>query len=233
MCFSLRERGTLHINAMRRSRRYNESGWCFTEKTISSVVTPSNMVLDVGIIFDGETNLPDASKVDVSDWPAVVAMCTRGKRDAPIHPDEFQQQIAPGNGRKFTSGADVGIVVNIFNTCYDLCIVNESFFEYSNLGWGDEDCVELAKVMGDCKGLIGLNLSGNTGITMIGIRLLLPHMKGVRLLDIRGVGNGANPQGAIDPQEILRACPRLAAKRLIFRGNGETWTGVHPVVDGP
>merc|ERR1711988_853474 len=106
-------------------------------------------------------------------------------------PDEFRYQIAPDNGRHFTSGADVEVVTHIFDRCYRLCIIHAKFLEFPRLGWTDDDLVRLSKVIADCKRLVGLNLRGNPGITMVGLRLLLPYLSGARMLDIRGVAEGA------------------------------------------
>ena len=190
-------------------REYDVSGWCFTEKTISSVITPSEKLLDIGRILDPETNLPDASKVDLSKWSTVVKACTLGKREAPMPPDEFRYQIAPDNGKHFTSGADVEVVTQIFDRCYRLCIIHAKFLDFARLGWTDDDLVQLSKVMADCKRLVGLNLRGNPGITMAGLRLLLPYLSGARMLDIRGIAEGADAHNAVNVDEILRACPQL------------------------
>ena len=186
------------------TRDYSTSGWCFTERAISSVVTPAKQLLDLGLVYDPTTKLP------IENF--TLEMCAHA-RDPPMTPAMFEaiMELGPGEvgAKKFTSGADKKIVKKIFHNCYDLCIRDARSLKFGGLGWSDEDLRILRGSLKDCRGLLLLDLHANPNITMDGLRHILDTLGNLRVLDLRGTGIRST-----DEPEIQAACPRLVKATL-------------------
>ena len=53
-------------------RRYGDSGWCSTEQSISSVITPSRVLLDIGQLYDMEMDTPSLIEATGTEYDSLV-----------------------------------------------------------------------------------------------------------------------------------------------------------------
>ena len=154
---------------------------------------------------DGETQVTFKKNQKIVTWDSsVMAKCTKFKREPPKRPEEFNEVI---DSKHFTSGSDVDKVKKIFSKNYAICIKGARQLAFSNLEWSDDDLAMLTPVMTDCHQLLVLDLHGNS-FSRAGLKMLLPYLKSIRVLDVRGV-----PLNHSDLTDIDKACPRLIKLR--------------------
>lgn len=158
----------------RPGRRYDGSGWCITERAISSITKGSYKLLDLGRIY------PDIleKRVEDIDWMGDVVRPCKADRRPPMSPIQFDAAIRDVH---FQSGADVQVVQNIYKHAYNISIATVCYLSFSDLSWTDADLEAFATTLRDCRFLHGLDLSGQD-ITDRGVRSLLSTLKRLRRL---------------------------------------------------
>ena len=131
---------------------YSQSGWCFVEATISSVIKDSATRFDMGALeLDGAGNL-------VMDVETVMGRCN-GRRCVPLRPDVVRHLLY--NEKKFTTDADKAVVADLYErffndvagSCTSLCFIG--------LGWTDKGIRDLAGSLRLFEKLEKLNLQKN------------------------------------------------------------------------
>lgn len=157
------------------SREYDESGWCTTERAISSVIKPSDAVLDLGRVYP---DIMETRPADINWIEDVVKVCTTNRRP-PLAPTQFNAVI---RSKVFTNGADVDVVQRIYKNAYDNMIGTAARLDFSSLSWTDADMESLATVLDDCRHLRVLALS-DQDITDRGMESLMASLKNVTTLE--------------------------------------------------
>ena len=91
---------------------YSQSGWCFVEATISSVIKMSGTRFDTGALeLDGAGNL-----VMDEDFQTVLFGCM-GRRCVPLRPDVVRHLLH--TEKKFTTDADKEVVADLYERFFN------------------------------------------------------------------------------------------------------------------
>ena len=135
---------------------YNSRGWPTFERAVSQLITEAT--------HDGWRMLAD---------PAVVRLTRPGKspyRDAPEHPRSFAARLAL---KVFTSGkSDCELVAALYTDTLAGALGNAEKLCFIHSGWGDEEVVQFAGVMGFVRQAWSIDLLANPKIGRGGLRAL-------------------------------------------------------------
>ena len=116
---------------------YTQSGWCFVEATISSVIKMSPTRFDTGALeLDGAGNL-----VMDEDCVTVMQRCM-GRRCVPLRPDVVRHLLY--TEEKFTTDADKEVVADLYERFFNDVAGSGTKLFFIGLGWTDEEIRDLA-----------------------------------------------------------------------------------------
>jgi hypothetical protein len=111
---------------------YAERGWPTFEKALSSLITPHQMLYDLGQ-YDGEKH---------TAWDYIYYGC-RGDRKPPRHPDRMNKELEQLH---FTNPRDLKLVQERYAATFDKVMANVEHLFFDSLDWG---CAE-AKLFAEC-----------------------------------------------------------------------------------
>ena len=116
---------------------YSQSGWCFVEATISSVIKRSGTRYDIGALeLDSAGNL-------VIDESVATAMWRCGKRRCvPLRPDVVRHLLH--TEKKFTTDADKAVVADLYERFFNDAAGSCTELVFYCLGWTDKEIRDLA-----------------------------------------------------------------------------------------
>ena len=133
---------------------YTQSGWCFVEATISSVIKMSGIRCDMGALeLDGAGNL-----VIDEDFETVMGRCG-GRRCVPLRPDVVRHLLF--TEKKFTTDADKAVVADLYESFFNDVAGSCAQLWFNGLDWTDKEIRDLAGSMHFFEKLEWLDLSGN------------------------------------------------------------------------
>ena len=131
---------------------YTQSGWCFVEATISSVIKDSVKRFDTGALeLDGAGNL-------IMDEEAVMRRC-RTRRCVPLRPDVVRHLLH--TEKKFTTDADKAVVADLYESFFNDVAGSCTELVFQGLVWTDNEIRDLADCLHFFEKLEKLDLSGN------------------------------------------------------------------------
>ena len=114
---------------------YSQSGWCFVEATISSVIKDSFARYDMGALgLDGAGNL-------IMNEVTVMKRCI-GRRCVPLRPDVVRHLLH--TEKKFTTDADKEVVADLYERFFNDVAGSCTQLSFTYLGWTDKEIVDLA-----------------------------------------------------------------------------------------
>ena len=201
---------------------YHDRGWTFAESRCAALIkTHNSQVLDLGKwplavetyaakkksgwLDDDERFTPMGLGCDLE---TLLEQCT-APRPPPLTPNQFNESL---DSKAFTSrGRDLGPVKALYRRACCVMRDHESL-DYSQLGWGDAEARQLAKMLGNgwgrcCKRLfVGNNRIGNDGLFALAHALRQGRMRHLESIDLRG-----NPAGADARQDVRAAADELLA----------------------
>ena len=129
---------------------YEESGWCFVEASISSVLKAFDRRVDISKYNPGRDGSPYL-------WTLSHDGCLAGSRSAPLAPDRVASLLA--REKKFYASSDVETVAGLYKTFFDAVVPAQRELMLSKLGWGDDDAAQLVEVLPCFRQLVALDLS--------------------------------------------------------------------------
>jgi len=132
---------------------YEESGWCFVEASISSVLKASERRVNVSKYRPGRDETPYLLRLSNDG-------CLAGSRSAPLEPDRVASLLA--NEKKFYASSDIATVAGLYKTFFDAVVPAQRELVLCKLGWGDNDVVQLAEVLPCFCQLVAIDLSKNS-----------------------------------------------------------------------
>jgi len=177
---------------------YSGSGWCFTESSWATLTKDSSRSLDLG-------RLPDVVPSGrVEDKATIIAICTQGGgRQPPLLPDQFDSVVV---AKTFTNGKDDRpLVAKLYRAAFLAKCGQVKELSYRNLGWGDAEAEQLAKVMKSgafsqlAKLDVGGNVIGSAGFTAIAEAIFAGALPQLQTLFMQG-----NPGNTDDVYQALR-----------------------------
>ena len=158
---------------------YSQSGWCFVEATISSVIKMSPTRFDTGALeLDGAGNL-----VMDEDCVTVMQRCM-GRRCVPLRPDVVRHLLH--TEKKFTTDADKAVVADLYESFFNDVAGSCTKLLFSYLDWTDKEIRDLASSLRLFEKLEELWLRSNEigdegAVTLSGALKDLKHLKLVKL----------------------------------------------------
>ena len=186
---------------------YSQSGWCFVEATISSVIKASLTRFDMGALeLDSEGNL----NID-EDCVTVMARCI-GRRCVPLRPDVVRHLLYIE--KKFTTDADKEVVADLHESFFNDVAGSGTKLLFPCLDWTDKEIRDLAGSLRLFEKLENLDLRSNKigdegAVTLAGA---LRDLKHLRRLDLRA--NKIGLVGAAALRDVLQT-----DTELLLRGN--------------
>ena len=133
---------------------YSQSGWCFVEATISSVIKMSITRYDTGALeLDGAGNL-----VMDEDCVTVMQRCM-GRRCVPLRPDVVRHLLH--TEKKFTTDADKAVVAELYERFFNDVASSCTELLFGALDWTDKEIRDLADSLQFFEKLEALWLGGN------------------------------------------------------------------------
>lgn len=125
---------------------YDKRGWPTFEKCVSSMITDSTKVLNLGSL-DG----------DCTDWLRTSKTCRAG-RLPPMAPDDFCKAVEQ---RVFTNANDCAFVKQKYELTFNEVMGSAKFLDFQSAGWFKDDVVQLCKALPHCPELENLKLNYN------------------------------------------------------------------------
>ena len=119
---------------------YFDSGWCFVEAAISSVLTMGRRRLNLAkrtaeVACYGGGWVPEAK---------LESVCAEG-REPPMLPDALHSLLQ--TRLKFTNGNDSGVVSRLYRTFFSSVESSATRLDFRGVGWGDTEVTKLLKVL--------------------------------------------------------------------------------------
>ena len=179
---------------------YSQSGWCFVEATISSVIKGSATRFDAGALeLDGAGNLVIHEKS--------VMGCCRTRRCVPLRPDVVRHLHTE---KKFTTDADKEVVADLYESFFNDVAGSSTVLGFPCLDWTDKEIRDLAGSLRLFEKLEELDLRGNEigdegAVALAGA---LRDLKHLRRLDLRG--NKIGLVGAAALRDVLQTDTELS-----------------------
>ena len=181
---------------------YTQSGWCFVEATISSVIKMSHTRFDTGALeLDGAGNL-----VMDEDRETVMERCL-SRRCVPLRPDIVRHLLH--TEKKFTTDADKEVVADLYESFFNDVAGSSTVLGFPCLDWTDKEIRDLADSLRLFEMLAFLNLVGNK-ITDEGAFALadaLKDLKHLKLVKLRH--NNIGLVGAAALRDVLQTYTEL------------------------
>lgn len=126
---------------------YDDRGWPTFERGISSILTRSHALLDLGA----------CTLDDAAEWGDIWRAC-RARRRPPMVPSSF---CAVLDSKSFTNNADVEMVKGKYTSTFRETLAHKSQMNFTSMGWGDEEAKMVAECLPFCTELSGLALREN------------------------------------------------------------------------
>ena len=186
---------------------YTQSGWCFVEATISSVIKMSFTRFDTGALeLDGAGNL-----VMDEDFETVTERCTT-RRCVPLRPDVVRHLLH--TEKKFTTDADKAVVADLYERFFNDVAGSCAGLFFSGLHWTDKEIRDLAGSLHFFEKLEELDLVGNkiTDEGAVALAGALRDLKRLKLVELDH--NNIGLVGAAALRDVLQVDTELR-----LRGN--------------
>ena len=182
---------------------YSQSGWCFVEATISSVIKPSIARFDMGALeLDGAGNL-----VMDEDFETVMRPCM-GRRCVPLRPDVVRHLLF--TEKKFTTDADKEVVADLYERFFNDVAGSSTGLGFSFLYWTDKEIRDLAGSLQFFEKLEVLDFEGQRRSPTRELSLLagaLKDLKHLKLVDLED--NNIGLVGAAALRDVLQTDTEL------------------------
>ena len=147
------------------SARYDDRGWTLFESILIDGKAPSPKINEKDRDFNwGELNVVsfgddfDPEAEDTHGWEFLQKFA-KGERRPPCSPERFVRQMKAREQQAkdkkvdfFTSGADQDFVIQKYNKASEEQ-AQATKFDFSEMGWGDDEMESLAEVLVKCKDL--------------------------------------------------------------------------------
>ena len=123
---------------------YNDRGWCFTESRWATLTKPATASFDLGPISGGTGGA--GSDMGPITSAQLVETCARGgSRPPPLLPSQFEESLET---KAFTNGkSDKPLVSALYARAFHNCFRHVFVLHYERLGWGDDEVLQLARVL--------------------------------------------------------------------------------------
>ena len=181
---------------------YTQSGWCFVEATISSVIKYSITRFDVGASeLDSAGNL-----VMDEDCVTVVWSCTT-RRCVPLRSDVVRHLLH--TEKKFTTDADKEVVADLYERFFNDVAGSCTELDFPGLGWTDKEIRDIAGSLHFFEKLEELNLFLNeiTDEGAVALAGALKDLKHLKLVNLRR--NKIGPVGAAALRDVVQTDTEL------------------------
>ena len=181
---------------------YTQSGWCFVEATISSVIKYSGMRFDTGALeLDSAGNL-----VMDEDFQTVLDRCS-SRRCVPLRPDVVRHLLH--TEKKFTTDADKAVVADLYESFFNDVAGSCTKLVFLYLDWTDKEIRDLAGSLRLFEKLEELDLRDNKigdegAVALAGALKDLKHLK---LVDLER--NNIGLVGAAALRDVLQTDTEL------------------------
>lgn len=194
---------------------YERRGWPTFEVAISTMISDSTSVLDIGLL---PVDFGTQKAPRIKDWADVVKAC-QGMRSPPFTPDDFKREL---DRKIFTNQSDAEMVCRKYSETFKHVMGSVEQLWLDGLRWVDSDVKRLTKVLPHCGVLIELHLEANN-ITGCGVDALVAALSKCSKLEVLGLdGNNIDPTSA----ERLRTAWIDAGKkagRLDLENQEDDW----------
>ena len=205
---------------------FHERGWTFAESRCAALIkTHNTQVLDLGrwpLALSTYAAKKKSGWLDEDerftplglgcDLETLLEQCL-APRPPPLTPNQFNEAL---ESKAFTSrGRDLGAVKALYRRACCAMRDHESL-DYSQLGWGDAEAHQLAKMLGNgwggsCKRLfLGHNHIGRDGLFALAHALRQGRMRCLESIDLRG-----NPAAGDARQDVRVAVDELLASGIM------------------
>ena len=172
---------------------YHDRGWCFFEAMISSMVKINSKVLDLGLM---PAFVPVLLYQSYPVGGSLARECM-ASRQPPISPADFRVAL---DSKAFTSKkADLAMVGDLYAKAFEERLVAAVKLPFSCMEWGDPEIKAICRLLesSELPHLTTLDLTGNLGITDVGVRALAetlctaaaPALRAIRLSKGRQIGD--------------------------------------------
>jgi hypothetical protein len=179
--------------------RYHERGWPTFEKALSSLITPHQMLYDLGQ-YDEHKH---------TAWDYVYYGC-RGDRNPPKHPDRMDKELAE---LQFTNGADLALVQSKYRSTFEKVMANVEHLFFDSLEWGCSEAKEFAECLHQAKNVKVLTLKYNK-IGIEGTEAVCEQM--VRCPLLENVSLSGNAEfGCAGAEAFAKALPKMNALKIV------------------
>ena len=181
---------------------YTQSGWCFVEATIISVIKDSVTRFDTGALaLDGAGNL-----IMDEDCETVMRRCST-RRCVPLRPDVVRNLLH--TEKKFTTDADKEVVADLYESFFNDVAGSCTELNFQYLDWTDKEIRDLAGSLRLFEKLEELDLRGNEignegALALAGALKDLKHLREVDLAE-----NNIGLVGAAALRDVLKTDTRL------------------------
>ena len=181
---------------------YSQSGWCFVEATISSVIKNSVTRYDMGAMeLDGAGNLV------IEDCDTVMDRCG-SRRCVPLRPDVVRNLLH--TKKKFTTDADKEVVADLYESFFNDVADSCTELVFHGLDWTDKEIRDLAGSLRLFEKLEELdlqsNLIGDEGA--VALADALKDLKHLKLVELNG--NNIGLVGAAALRDVLQTDTELS-----------------------
>ena len=233
-------------------RRFEDRGWCFFERNVSSLVKVGTHVLDGGFfdaqalaakypssatIGDGRFASKDeaalarqATREDRADHPFLASLI-QCSRCGPLHPDRFPEAL---KSKAFSWEEDREVVETLYNKVAHGVLSSVEKTSFSHLQWSTRDFAECGHTLTLCNNLKELRLN-HSAMDAAGMRALLEPL-GAPEAPVSGIGlpqlqqlqikdNPLQDEGLQVLANALRQGKLPELKKLLVRDNSETAVG--------
>ena len=181
---------------------YSQSGWCFVEATISSVIKMSLTRFDTGALeLDSAGNL-----IMDEDFYTVSGRCI-ARRCVPLRPDVVRHLLH--TEKKFTTDADKAVVADLYESFFNDVAGSYDGLLFRGLDWTDKEIRDLAGSLQFFEKLEKLSLRDNKigdegAVALAGA---LKDLKHLRRLDLQE--NNIGLVGAAALRDVLKTDTEL------------------------
>ena len=181
---------------------YTQSGWCFVEATISSVIKPSITRFHMaGLELDGAGNLI------IDEVCVTVLQRCRRRRIVPLRPDVVRNLLY--TEKKFTTDADKAVVADLYESFFNVVAGSCTELFFSGLDWTDKEIRDLAGSLHFFEKLENLDLTRNR-ITDEGAVTLADALKDLKHLKLVNLSyNKIGLVGAAALRDVLQTYTEL------------------------
>ena len=127
---------------------YTVRGWTITERTLSSMVKVSGLVLDLGALH---TTKPEVISATATSYTALTAACHAG-RSVPMAPSYFASFLRTGvvsGGIRFTNKGDVEEVCRQYEAGFRKYFALSPELRYDGCDWSDGQLITLIAALAE------------------------------------------------------------------------------------